>query len=99
MLLGGVGAVCRFLLDRAVSARHTRGFPFGTLAVNLSGAFLLGFLGGLALNPHAALLAGHRVRRLLHDVLHLDAGNPAARRGAPDLACHRQHRSSASHSA
>lgn len=56
--LGGVGAVCRFLLDRAVSARHTRGFPFGTLAVNLSGAFLLGFLGGLALNPHAALLAG-----------------------------------------
>ncbi|MBP2453445.1 CrcB protein [Mycolicibacterium lutetiense] len=58
LLLGGVGAVCRFLLDRAVSARHTRGFPFGTLAVNLSGAFLLGLLGGLALNPHAALLAG-----------------------------------------
>ncbi|OMC41254.1 camphor resistance protein CrcB [Mycobacterium sp. GA-1841] len=57
-VLGGVGAVCRFLLDRAVSARHTRGFPFGTLAVNLSGALLLGFLGGLALNPHAALLAG-----------------------------------------
>lgn len=58
MLLGGIGAVCRFLLDRAVSARHTRGFPFGTLAVNLSGAFLLGFLGGLALDRHAALLAG-----------------------------------------
>ncbi|QRY43116.1 camphor resistance protein CrcB [Mycobacterium sp. 88mf] len=58
LLLGGVGAVCRFLLDRAVSARHTRGFPFGTLAVNLSGAFLLGFLGGLALDRHAALLAG-----------------------------------------
>lgn len=58
LLLGGVGAVCRFLLDRSVSARHTRGFPFGTLAVNLSGAFLLGLLGGLALNPHAALLAG-----------------------------------------
>ncbi|OBG86625.1 camphor resistance protein CrcB [Mycobacterium sp. E802] len=58
LALGGVGAVCRFLLDRAVTARHTRGFPFGTLAVNLSGAFLLGFLGGLALNPHAALLAG-----------------------------------------
>lgn len=58
MLLGGAGAVCRFLLDRAVSSRHTRGFPFGTLAVNLSGAFLLGFLGGLALDRHAALLAG-----------------------------------------
>lgn len=58
MLLGGLGAVCRLLLDRAVSARHSRGFPFGTLAVNLSGALLLGFLGSLALNPHAALLAG-----------------------------------------
>lgn len=58
MLLGGLGAVCRLLLDRAVSARHSRGFPFGTLAVNLSGALLLGVLGGVALNPHAALLAG-----------------------------------------
>lgn len=58
VLLGGVGAVSRFLVDRAVSARHTRGFPFGTLMVNLSGALLLGFLGGLALSPHLALLAG-----------------------------------------
>ncbi|MDH6199273.1 CrcB protein [Mycobacterium frederiksbergense] len=58
VLLGGVGAVCRFVVDKAVSARHTRGFPFGTLVVNLSGAVMLGFLGGLALNPHAALLAG-----------------------------------------
>lgn len=57
-LLGGVGALCRFLVDRAVSARHTRGFPFGTLVVNLSGALLLGFLGGLVLSPHVALLAG-----------------------------------------
>jgi CrcB protein len=58
VLLGGVGAVSRFAVDRAVSARHTRGFPFGTLAVNLTGALLLGFLGGLALSPHLALLAG-----------------------------------------
>ena len=58
MLLGGVGAVCRFLLDRAVSKRVSRPFPFGTLAVNLSGAMLLGFFAGLALSPHVALLAG-----------------------------------------
>ncbi|MGV9800430.1 fluoride efflux transporter CrcB [Mycobacterium sp. NPDC003449] len=57
-VLGGAGAVCRFLLDRSVSARVGRGFPAGTLAVNLSGALLLGFLGGLALSPHTALLAG-----------------------------------------
>jgi CrcB protein len=58
MLLGGVGAVLRFLVDRAVSSRAARGFPFGTLVVNISGALLLGFLAGLALRPHLALLAG-----------------------------------------
>ncbi|WP_082944841.1 fluoride efflux transporter CrcB [Mycobacterium sp. 852013-50091_SCH5140682] len=58
VLLGGLGAVSRFLVDRAVSARQTRGFPFGTLVVNLSGALLLGFFGGLALSPNVALLAG-----------------------------------------
>ena len=57
-LIGGVGAVMRFLVDRAVSKRAGSAFPFGTMAVNISGAWLLGFLGGLALNPTAALLAG-----------------------------------------
>jgi fluoride exporter len=58
MVLGGVGAVLRFLVDRTVSSRVGRPFPFGTLVVNLSGALLLGFLAGLALPPHLALLAG-----------------------------------------
>jgi CrcB protein len=58
MLLGGVGAVLRFLIDRAVSSRAGRPFPFGTLVVNVSGALLLGFLAGLALRPHLALLVG-----------------------------------------
>lgn len=60
MLLGGLGAVCRLLVDRAVSARFTvtSGFPVGTLAVNVSGAWLLGLLGALALPPQTALLAG-----------------------------------------
>lgn len=57
-LLGGAGAVCRFLVDRAVSKRLKRGFPFGTLVVNISGALLLGFLAGLALSPHTTLLVG-----------------------------------------
>jgi len=35
-----------------------RSFPFGTLTVNVTGAALLGFLGGLALGKDAALLAG-----------------------------------------
>ena len=58
VLLGGVGSVLRFLVDRTVARRLSRPFPFGTLAVNISGAALLGFLGGLALNKEAALLAG-----------------------------------------
>lgn len=58
MLIGGIGSVLRFLVDRAVARRAARPFPFGTLAVNISGAALLGFLGGLALSKDAALLAG-----------------------------------------
>jgi fluoride exporter len=58
VLIGGVGAVLRFLVDSNVSARTAGSFPYGTLAVNLSGALLLGFLSGLVLSPHLALLAG-----------------------------------------
>jgi CrcB protein len=56
-LLGGVGAIARFLLDGAVSRRIGHGFPFGTLAVNLSGAFLLGMLAGAAVAGDAYRLA------------------------------------------
>jgi CrcB protein len=58
VVLGGVGAVLRFLVDATVSARTGRSFPYGTLVVNLSGAFVLGLLAGLALSRDAALLAG-----------------------------------------
>jgi CrcB protein len=57
-LLGGAGAVARFLLDAAVSDRAGDAFPWGTLAVNLSGAFLLGLLTGVELTGDALLLAG-----------------------------------------
>ncbi|BBZ48943.1 fluoride efflux transporter CrcB [Mycobacterium heidelbergense] len=58
VLLGGVGSVARFVVDRAVARRVARPFPFGTLAVNISGATALGVIGGLALSKDAALLAG-----------------------------------------
>jgi CrcB protein len=57
-LLGGCGALARFLLDGAVSERAGGRFPLGTLAVNLSGSLLLGLLAGLALHGDALLLAG-----------------------------------------
>ncbi|OBI20639.1 camphor resistance protein CrcB [Mycobacterium sp. E2462] len=58
MVIGGIGSVLRFVVDRAVARRAARPFPFGTLAVNVSGAALLGFLGALVLSKEAALLAG-----------------------------------------
>jgi CrcB protein len=58
IVAGGVGAVLRFLVDGAVGRRMANSFPFGTLAVNVSGATLLGFVGALALSRYAALLAG-----------------------------------------
>jgi len=48
-VLGGIGAIGRFLLDGAVSARVAGSFPFGTLAVNVLGAFVLGVAVGAAL--------------------------------------------------
>ncbi len=57
-MLGGAGAVARFAVDSAVSRRTGRGFPFGILAVNLSGTFVLGLLAGLALDGDAYTLAG-----------------------------------------
>ncbi len=54
--LGGVGALARFLVDGAIAARALGRFPLGTLAVNLSGALLLGGLAGLTANSTATRL-------------------------------------------
>lgn len=58
LLIGGLGSMTRFMVDRAVARRAARSFPFGTLTVNITGAVLLGFITGLALSHQAALLAG-----------------------------------------
>lgn len=57
-LLGGAGAVVRFVLDTAIGTHGDQEFPLGTLVINASGAFLLGLLTGLALTGNALLLAG-----------------------------------------
>jgi fluoride exporter len=56
-LVGGLGALARFTLDGAVAARLGRQLPFGTLAVNLSGAFALGILAA-TLSGDAYRIAG-----------------------------------------
>jgi len=57
-LLGGVGAIARFLLDGAVAGRVGRAFPWGTLAVNLAGTLGLGLLVGAAVGGDTYRLAG-----------------------------------------
>lgn len=47
---GGVGGIARLAVGDLVARRLGTGFPWGTLAVNLSGALLMGMLvGGLGL--------------------------------------------------
>jgi fluoride exporter len=57
-LLGGVGAVARFLVSTTVARRSAGWFPYGTLVVNLSGSVLLGLIAGLALHGDALTLVG-----------------------------------------
>ncbi|MEW6515539.1 MAG: fluoride efflux transporter CrcB [candidate division FCPU426 bacterium] len=62
LLLGSAaGGLARYLLASSVYRVAGAGFPYGTLAVNLAGCFLLGLLAGLAedkllLGPDARLL-------------------------------------------
>ncbi|HXQ89453.1 MAG TPA: fluoride efflux transporter CrcB [Solirubrobacterales bacterium] len=57
-LLGGCGALARFGLTLFVTDRFRPHFPLGTLAVNLSGALVLGLLAGLSPGDDARLLLG-----------------------------------------
>lgn len=60
--LGGVlGTLARYFMSSTVHRAAGPGFPFGTLAVNALGCFLIGFLGALAekkagFGPHMRLM-------------------------------------------
>jgi len=49
-IFGAMGTLARYGLQGVVQYRTGPTFPTGTLAVNLSGCLLLGFLGQLTLN-------------------------------------------------
>jgi CrcB protein len=44
VLCGGAGSLTRYLAGTAVTARYGSRFPWGTLAVNVSGSFLIGLI-------------------------------------------------------
>jgi CrcB protein len=57
-----VGAPLRYLVDRAVQARHESEFPWGTFVVNVAGSLVLGALTGVSAageaSAHERLLVG-----------------------------------------
>jgi CrcB protein len=58
-LIGGLAAAARFLIDAEIAARADSEFPLGILAVNLSGALVLGVVAGATLHGEAlAIVAG-----------------------------------------
>ena len=52
VLGAALGAPLRYLVDRAVQARHDSVFPWGTFTVNVAGSLLLGVLLGSAGRHH-----------------------------------------------
>lgn len=55
---GFVGAPSRFVLDRYLTGRAGSQLPWGTFAINVSGAFLLGLLTGLATTGNLPVTLG-----------------------------------------
>src|SRR5688572_18401891 len=51
---GAAGSVLRYLIGGAVQHLSPRGFPIGTLSVNVLGCLLIGILARLFLNMQAA---------------------------------------------
>jgi len=48
-LLGGTGAVARFVLDGFIRSKWASLVPMGTLVINVSGSLLLGVMTGLVM--------------------------------------------------
>lgn len=50
VIAGGLGALCRFILDGLLRAALGRNTPWGTLIINILGSLLLGIITGLTIN-------------------------------------------------
>jgi CrcB protein len=57
-VIGGLGAVARLVIEHGVRRQLAMAFPIGTVTVNVTGAFLLGVVSGIAPSHQVALLIG-----------------------------------------
>lgn len=55
---GAFGALSRYLIGRWITSKVRTGFPYGTFAINLTGAILLGAVYALNLNASLQALLG-----------------------------------------
>lgn len=56
-LAGAMGALARYLIGRLVAERTASTFPWGTVLINVSGAFLIGLVAGLTTRKFLSPLA------------------------------------------
>lgn len=56
-LAGACGALARYLIGRLIVARSNSTFPWSTLLINVTGAFLIGLIAGLTTRHVLAPLA------------------------------------------
>ena len=57
-LLGGLGAMARTALDRAITYYHRGVYPLGIFIVNMLGTLALGVMPGVAVSSDSRLLLG-----------------------------------------
>ena len=80
---GGTGSVARWLLSMRFNPLHQQ-IPFGTLAANLTGAFIIGL--GQQDDPHRSgveIIDHHRLLRRADNVLNLLGGSGVPVTGWP----------------
>ena len=86
MLGGATGSLSRYLVGTAIMNRMGGRFPRGTVLINVTGSFLIGFnhdTANVAFEPPSELAVppGGRVPRRLCDVFELRVGNSGAGAG------------------
>src|SRR5438270_12047269 len=59
---GALGSVARFWASGAIAERFGKTFPFGTLLVNVSGSFVIGFFAALT-GPDGRMLVSPTLRQ------------------------------------